>query len=60
MEKAEKGLSKGQRDAALPHEEEAKKELEEAYKKLQDFEKELTGEYVGIGIGGSAGHEPRM
>jgi hypothetical protein len=41
MEKAEKQLSKGERSEAVPHEEGAKQDLERAYEKLKEFEKEL-------------------
>jgi len=41
MKQAEQGLEKGNRDGAVPHEEAAKRELENAYKKLQELETQL-------------------
>ncbi len=41
MKEAEKGLGKGAASGAVPHQEAAKRELEEAYRKLEELEQEL-------------------
>lgn len=41
MRKAESNLGKERRQDAVPHEENAKQELEDAYRKLEEFEKAL-------------------